>query len=226
MPLTDEQREQFAALLAEAEPSDLGDYVPKSVLKGRLSEKDTARKTLQADYEERLAQLQQEHAAAQAQLKEHEDKNKTAEQLYAEKLEAAEVLAAEQRARAETLYEQRKADALHRELVALFDGSGIKPARTGTAIREAMAELGPEIVDDNGEMSLPAEFKEKFGDWWTKSRTDLHAKTGTEMSSPGAGRPPGDPPPKSVLEGKAPGYQQFAAALEAGGSVSVPLAEE
>ena len=213
MPLTDEQKEQLAALLKEAEAADLGDYVPKTTLKGRLSEKDRAREALQAEYEARLSQLQQEHSEAQKKLREHEDKNKTAEQLFAEKLQEAEDLAAEQRVRAEQLYERARIDALRREVMSLFDANPVKPARAQTAIREAIAELNPKVVDTDGVFSLPAEVPEQFGDWWQK-RTDLHAKSGTELTPPGAGTPPGDHKDKPrTLEGLAPGPAQFAEAL-------------
>lgn len=206
MPLTDEKRAELAALLAEAEPDDLGDYVPKSVLKGRLSEKDKARQSLEADYQGRLSQLQQEHADAMAKLKEHEAKGKTAEQLFAEQLAQAESAAAEAQARAEHLYEQRKADALRQELTALFDASDARPARVQTAIREAMAELNPKIDDINGNFALNPETKDDVGEWW-KTRTDLHAAKGSGAPSPGASRAPGDPPPKDPLEGLTPEQQ-------------------
>jgi hypothetical protein len=217
MPLTDDEKAQLLELAGKIDPKDdLSDLpiVPKQVFKGRLSDKDRARQSLEAEYQAKLSDLQTQHAEVQAKLQEHEDKNKTAEQLFADKIEQAETIAAEQRARAEKLYEQRRGDAMVRELMALFDKSDAKPARVKTAIREAMAEIKPKVEDNDGDFAITADTKEAFDGWWP-TRTDLHEARGTGLPSPGAGHPPGDPPPSDPTEGMtdeqilAMGFREF-----------------
>jgi hypothetical protein len=246
MPLTDEQKAKLKELLAEADAEDVEGFVPaegvvpKSVLKGRMSDKDKAAQKLKDDYEAKLAELQQQHADATAKLGKYENEGKTAEELYAQQLAAQEQQTAawerkhaDAAALAEQRYDALKSKALREMVSEALAGTKVKPAYAPAALREALAENKLAVVDNDGQFSLqvtvdglPADNPaEAIGQWWQK-RTDLHEVKGAPSPSPGAGVPPADPPPKDPLEGKTPGYQQFAAALAAQKPETVPAAGE
>lgn len=246
MPLTDEQKREFAKLLAEAEPGDVegylpaGDVVPKSAFKGRLSEKDAAAQKIKDDYEAKLAALQQERDEKAAALSKFENQDKTTEQLFAQQLAAEEEKraawerkAADAAALADQRYDALKSKAIREMVSEALAKTGIRPAYMPTALREALAENQLDAEDNDGKFSLkvtvdglPADNPLDHLGQWFKNRSDLHEVKGAPSPSPGAGVPPADPSPKSPLEGKSPGYQQFAAALAAEKATTVPLAEE
>jgi hypothetical protein len=242
MPLTEEQKEQLAALMADADPGDIPvpkDYVPTATMTQRLKEKDKKLERERANLAAANATTAQELADAQARLKEIDDEALTAEQLRDQALteankryEAQQKLTQEAQARADSLY-QRQLEAFKRDSVTkLIAESGITPARPLTAVREAMAENNFSVVDPDGNGNFSLELTrddlpvdnvaEGFGEWY-KTRSDLHAVKGTQAVSPGAGRPPGAPPPKDPLEGLSTGYSQFAKALEVSKPAAVPV---
>lgn len=236
MPLTDEQKEQFATLLAEAEPDDVAGYlpatsaVPTATLKGRLGSQKKGYESALADHQAQLAERDRLLSEAQAELDALRKKDMSTEEIRNQALidaekrfDAQKALTEQATARANDLYEAKKAAFIRDSVSGMIAASGVSAARLPTALREAMAENEFSVKDDDGVFSLqmtkdglPVEDpKAEFTTGWYLTRNDLHAKTGTEMPSPGAGRPPGDPPPKDPTEGLTPeqilakGLQQF-----------------
>lgn len=215
MPLTDEQKTALTAILPDLEPGDLPGYVPQATLTSRLKDKDTKRKVAETTAGEALAALQADHDAATAKLKTFEDADKTAEQIRDRDLveadkrfEAQKKLTEAATARGDDLYKAKAATFVRDSVTALIAASGVAAIQPLTAVREAMAENQFSVQDTDGTFSLqmtanglpvdkPAD---SFGAWW-KTRTDLHAKSGTELPAPGAGTPPGDPPAADPLKG-------------------------
>jgi len=219
MPLTDEQKTQMTALLADADPGDLPGYVPQGTLKARLSDKDTKRQALQADHDAALAALRQEHTEQGAALKKYQDADATAEQIAAREIadhkteiEAHKAATAAEKQRGDDLYDQAKANWLHREIGKQLRASGVNPANMATATREALAENQLSVLGDKpSDFSIQAMVNgiaaddplASLGDWY-KKRNDLHEAKGTGLPRPGAGLPPGSPPPKDPTEGLSP----------------------
>lgn len=233
MPLTDEQKEALAPILADAEPGDLPGYVPQATLTSRLKDKDIKRQNLAADHDAAMASLQAERDTDAAELKAFRDKDKSAVQLRDDEFaaeraryDAQKVLTDKATARADTLYAANREVFVQRAVGALIAASGIPAARDETAVREAMAENNFSALDpdNNGNFTLQmtvgglaADDNAKAFDAWYKPRTDLHAQTGTTLPPPGAGVPPGPAPPKNPMEGLTPA-QQFAVSLQQTGS--------
>lgn len=227
MPLNDEQKAALTAILADAEPGDFPGYVSQATLTSRLKGKDTKHQGEAATAAAVLADLQTKHDADQAELKTFRDKDSTADQIRdrdlidAEKrFDAQKTLTEAEKKRGDALYTKAQVTFVRDSVAEMIAASGVVAAKLPTAIREAMAENQFSVVDSDGAFSLqmtanglpvdkPAD---AFGQWW-KQRTDLHVKGGTEMTSPGAGRPPGEPLPKKPLEGLAPGAPQITAAF-------------
>jgi hypothetical protein len=218
MPLTDEEKAQLLELAGKLEPSDdLSDLpiVPKAVLKGRLSDKDTARQALEAQYKAEMEELQRKHSEATAKLKQHEDKGKSDDEKLKELLAGYEQKSEAMEQRFEAEREARKALFLESQLQGLLGSSTAKPIQARHAMLAAMDELKPAVTeDDKGKLSLtimqdgiPASKPgEVFAGWWEKQK-HLHAAKGNQLPPPGGGHPPGDPPPKDPLDGLTPEQQ-------------------
>lgn len=239
MPLTEEQKEALALILADAEAGDIEGFVPQATLTSRLADKDTKRKKELATMAAANATTVTERDEALARLRELDDEGKSAEQLRDQALtdanallDAQKTLTAESLAREQASYQREEQNYLIREVGKLIGGSDVRALRPETALREALAENKFSVADPDkdGNFSLqlrkgelPVEnIAEGFGDWY-KTRKDLHAKNGTQLQSPGAGRPPGAPAPKDPLEGLNPGYSQFEKALSVSRPAAVPV---
>lgn len=234
--LTDEQKTKLQELLADAEPTDIegwlpaADAVPRSALKGRLSDKDKAAKALQAEYEKRLSALTGEHAAAMEELETLKAKDLTAsEKIAAELAKRDNLIAAERKAReAESSRyaaerQARAQDYLEAQLSTQLASGKHKPVNLRHAMLVARDELDISVEDSDGKFSLsvtadglPVDDPRQAISAWFEQQTHLQTKSGTEMPPPGAGHPPGAPPPNDPLANLEPGAAQLSVALGLG----------
>lgn len=234
MPLDEKQKELLTELLAIADPGEIpgylpaGEVVPKHQLKRRIEEKNKARDALTADYEARISALETDYKDARARIEEYENKGKSADQLaQAEIAKRDETIKSWERRYEEInqvathRLERMKNDFMRNQVADLIANTGVPPARLTTAIREALAENEFSVSVNENDFVLELkqdglavdDMKKSFVDGWYLKRKDLHSRTGTEMPSPKAGRPPGELPPKDELEGLTP-VQQLAYATQ------------
>lgn len=224
MPLTAEEKTKFDELLAKAEAGDLGSgYVPQATLTSRLKKQKEGHATAIGEKDEALVALQSQTDADAVELKAFRDKDKSAVQLRDDefaaetlRFDAQKALTEKATLRGDALYAKNREGFIRSAVGKLIKDSGLSPARADTAIREAMAENKFSAVDPDGTGDFSLQMTvaglvvddnaDAFGTWY-KPRTDLHAKSGTVIPSPGAGTPPGAPPAKDRMAGLTPSQQ-------------------
>lgn len=221
MPLSDDERAAFDALASKAEGYAPEGYTPEgfvhqSTLGARLAKQKEGLTAAQQATAAELTAEREQREALEAELKSYRDKGKSEDELLAAQLagkdteiEAWKKKAAEDRALADTHLANSQRMWQRNELIRMISESGVSPARMATALREAEAEIDMAVAGDPGAFALEMKDadglpvdqpQEAFTGWW-KEQKHLHGSRGSGIPAPGAGRPPGDPPPPDPTAG-------------------------